>query len=238
LGWQTDVVSNGKQAVQVLESRHYDLVLMDVQMPEMDGYEATRRIRDPQSAVLDHNIPIVAVTADAMLEDAAKCLAGGMNDYVAKPIDPTLLAEVVEKWVAQKIHNVPGQASAEPPAPATTPADVAEAVRVLNREVFLQCMMGDEEFARKVATRFLQDLPELITELKQRVAQADLPSVCKQAHKIKGSAGNVGGEALKAVALEMEKAGKAGDLTGVTSRIPELELQTARLKEALGQWVN
>ncbi len=238
LGWQSDVVSNGKQAVQVLESRHYDLVLMDLQMPEMDGYEATRRIRDPQSAVLDHNIPIIAVTADAMVEDAAKCLAGGMNDYISKPIDPAVLAEVVEKWLARKIHHAPGQVLAGSPARTTTPPDLVGAVRILNREVFLQRMMGDEEFARSVAARFLEDLPELVTVLKQCVAQQDLASICKQAHKIKGSAANVGGEALKDVALEMEKAGKAGDLDGVVGRIPELELQTARLKEALGQWVN
>jgi PAS domain S-box-containing protein len=233
LGWRADVAANGKEALQALETRSYDLVLMDVQMPEMDGYEATRRIRDPQSAVLNHQVPVIALTAHAMAGDGEKCLAAGMSDYITKPVDPQRMAEVVEKWLERKQHPAAGEARrvAAPPAPKAEGSAV-----VFNQEIFLRRMMGDEEFARSVAVGFLQDLPKLLAGLQERVAQQDFELVWKQAHKMKGSAANVGGEALKEVAFEVEKAGKAGNLAAVTEWMPELELQSARLREVLEQW--
>jgi PAS domain S-box-containing protein len=99
LGLRADAVSNGQEALQALEAIPYDLVLMDVQMPVMDGYEATRRIRDPESAVRNHQIPIIAMTAHAMQGDREACLESGMNDYVTKPISFQALALALEKWL-------------------------------------------------------------------------------------------------------------------------------------------
>jgi signal transduction histidine kinase/CheY-like chemotaxis protein len=99
LGHQVDTVTDGRAVLHALETASYDLVLMDVQMPVMDGLEATRRIRDPQSAVRDHHIPIVAMTAHAMTGDAARCRDAGMNDYLSKPVRPDTLAEVLRKWL-------------------------------------------------------------------------------------------------------------------------------------------
>jgi CheY-like chemotaxis protein len=98
LGYRADAVANGQEAIRSLEMLPYDLVLMDCQMPEMDGYEATRRIRDPNSKVLAHDIPIVAMTAHAMRGDREKCLEAGMNDYLTKPVLPQTLSEMLEKW--------------------------------------------------------------------------------------------------------------------------------------------
>jgi PAS domain S-box-containing protein len=236
LGWRADVAANGKEALQALQTRPYDLVLMDVQMPEMDGYEATRRIRDPQSAVLNHRVPVVALTAHAMAGDGEKCLAAGMSDYLTKPVDPQRMAEVVEKWLGRKQHPAAGEAPAASSVVAPpVPKGGGDAV-VFNQEIFLRRMMGDEDFARSVAVGFLQDLPKLLAGLKERVAQQDLELIWKQAHKMKGSAANVGGEVLKEAAFEVEKAGKAGDLAAVAEWMPELELQSARLREALEQW--
>ena len=92
-------MGNGKEALESLRSIPYDLVLMDCQMPEMNGYEAAKRIRDPQSGVLNPEIPIVALTAHAMKGDREKCLAAGMNDYISKPVHPECLAAVLEKWL-------------------------------------------------------------------------------------------------------------------------------------------
>jgi len=99
LGYQADAVSNGKEALAALRKGSYDLVLMDCQMPEMDGYEAAALIRQPQSGVCNHQIPIIALTAHAMKGDRDKCLAGGMNDYISKPVKITMVAEVLEKWL-------------------------------------------------------------------------------------------------------------------------------------------
>ena len=99
LGLRADAVANGAEAVKALETLPYDLVLMDVQMPEMNGLEATRHIRNPQSAVQNHQIPIIAMTAGAMQGDREKCLEAGMNDYVSKPISPLALSEALDKWL-------------------------------------------------------------------------------------------------------------------------------------------
>jgi CheY-like chemotaxis protein len=238
LGWHADVSSNGRLALQALETRAYDLVLMDVQMPEMDGFEATRRIREPGSKVLDREVPIIAMTAYAMAGDQAKCLACGMNDYIAKPIDPHILAGVVGKWLPQAKTNTP-------PSPAGRPAEAAIAsspsdaeLAVFNREDFVRRMMDDEELARTIAAGFLANLPELIRVLKDWAARHDLEAVRKQAHQIKGAAGNVGAECLRSVAFQIEKAGRAGDPDAAFALIADLELQSARLRTALEVWMN
>ena len=106
LGHQVDVARHGREAVAKLSQTVYDLVLMDCQMPEMDGFEATRIIRDRSSAVLDHEVPVVAMTANAFPDDRARSLASGMNDFLAKPVDRSALASMLARWLkpAQKIE--------------------------------------------------------------------------------------------------------------------------------------
>ena len=105
-GLRADVVENGAEVLRALETLPYDLVLMDIQMPVMDGYETTRHIRDPQSAVLNHQIPVIAMTAYAMRGDREKCLKQQMDDYIAKPITPQALAAVLEKWLPPKKEHL------------------------------------------------------------------------------------------------------------------------------------
>jgi PAS domain S-box-containing protein len=235
-GWYADVACDGKQALRALSTHTYDLVLMDVQMPEMDGYEATRNIRDPNSAVLNHNIPIIATTAHAMAGDADRCLAAGMSDYISKPIDPKILAKVVEKWLTRKTNDTTENELVQPVAGGKEPVTTASVAMVFNREIFLQRMMGDEDFARDVAAGFLEELPAMLGALKEQIDRGDCESIWKQAHKMKGSAANVGGEALRDVALKIEQAGKVGDLPEIARWILELETQVARLNEAFRQW--
>jgi CheY-like chemotaxis protein len=99
LGYQVDLANDGRQAVRRLGKVRYDLVLMDCQMPEMDGFEATRLIRDPTSAVLDHDVPIVAMTANAFPEDRARSLECGMSDFLSKPVDRAALSAMIVKWL-------------------------------------------------------------------------------------------------------------------------------------------
>jgi CheY-like chemotaxis protein len=99
LGYNVDVVSNGKEAVAALSKEKYDIVFMDCQMPEMDGYDASGMIRNADSPVLDHLVPIIAMTANAMKGDREKCIKAGMNDYLAKPIKPQHLSDMLDKWI-------------------------------------------------------------------------------------------------------------------------------------------
>ncbi|RLB88262.1 MAG: hypothetical protein DRH26_13940, partial [Deltaproteobacteria bacterium] len=106
-----DIAANGKEAVQALEMIPYNMVLMDCQMPQMDGYDATREIRNPDSKVLNHNIIIVAMTANAMKEDRERCLEAGMDDYLSKPVKPLKLDNILKKWLSK---SEPLMAKSEP----------------------------------------------------------------------------------------------------------------------------
>ena len=117
LGLRADAVANGAEAIKALETVPYDLVLMDVQMPEMDGLEATRRIRSPQSVARNREIPIIAMTAHAMQGDRAECLDAGMNDYVSKPVSPQALAETLDRWLPK---DAPAATDPAPVAPEET----------------------------------------------------------------------------------------------------------------------
>ncbi|MBA4395324.1 MAG: hypothetical protein C0407_17370, partial [Desulfobacca sp.] len=107
LGYRGEAVANGAEALRSLQEIPYNLVLMDCQMPEMDGYEATRRIRNPDSMVLNRRIPIIAMTAYSMKGDREKCLDAGMNDYLSKPVNPKEVAEVLERWLAKMDDDEP-----------------------------------------------------------------------------------------------------------------------------------
>ncbi len=216
LGFDADAVSDGRQALQALGSVAYDLVLMDVQMPEMDGLEATRQIRGQSSPVLDPRIPVIAMTAHALAHDRDICMAAGMDGYVTKPVDPSKLAEELDKWLFR-----------ETAGPLVGPV---AGVGVFNPDEFVDRMMGDADLARIIVQGFLEDMPEQIGLLKKFFEQGRPDQVSLQAHKIKGAAANVTARALQAVALEMEKAGKSGDMEKLTVLMPRLEARFLELK--------
>jgi signal transduction histidine kinase/DNA-binding response OmpR family regulator/HPt (histidine-containing phosphotransfer) domain-containing protein len=230
MGLRADTVANGAEAVKALELIAYDLVLMDVQMPEMDGFEATQRIRDPQSIVLNHHIPVIAMTAHAMQGDREKCIEAGMNDYIPKPVSADYLAEALDKWLPQEtgITNKPTFTGREKRMdPVENTPDTA---CIFNRVSLLNRMMGDEDLAFMIMRSFLEDVPKQIRNLKFLVDSSDTAGIERQAHTIKGAAANVSGESLSALANEMEKAGKAGDLNLVKNRIDEITAAFEQLR--------
>ncbi len=232
LGLRADTVASGTEAIKSLEMAHYDLVLMDVQMPEMDGLEATRRIRDPRSAVRQHEIPIVAMTAHAMRGDRERCLEAGMNDYVTKPVSAQALADALERWLPRDDAVPPAHAPAGPGTAAPAMAGGPDAP-VFDRAGMMARLVDDEDLARIVVDGFLEDAPKQIETLRTCLAAGDPAGALRQAHTIKGASAAVGGEALRAVAFEMEKAALAGDFEAVTARLADLDSEFARLKEAM-----
>jgi signal transduction histidine kinase/DNA-binding response OmpR family regulator len=235
LGLSANAVANGAEAVSALKDLPYDLVLMDVEMPEMDGYEATRQIRNPQSAIRNHRVPIIAMTANAMKGDREKCMEAGMNDYVCKPVSPQALVEALEKWLPKETAEKTEQALLNPKDAATGPGeklDLSE-TPVFDIAGMMVLLMGDEDFMRTTARSFLKNLPGEIKALRDYLKAGDASGAARQAHSIKGASANVGGEALREAAFEMEKNAKAGHLEAVMARLPELDMQFARLKAAL-----
>ena len=232
LGLRADAVANGTEAVHALETLPYDLVLMDVQMREMDGLEATQHIRDPQSMVRNHQVPIIAMTAHAMQGDREKCLKAGMNDYVSKPIAPQALADALEKWLPREasIKRTPRKAVSYVDEKVRKPKAV-----VFDKAGMMARLTDDEVLARKVIEGFLYDIPKQIGVLRTCLKAGDAARVERQAHTIKGASANVGGEAMGAVAFEIEKMAKAGDLEAGTARLPELGNQLARLRKAMNR---
>ncbi len=234
-GYRTDVVSNGKDAVRAMEKVHYDMVFMDCQMPEVDGYEATGEIRSPRSKVVNHDVPIIAMTAHAMKGDRERCLASGMDDYISKPVQPERLLEVIEKWLARPKKSNPEDIS----------VDIPPVNRVFDKTGFLDRMMGDKDLAGEILDGFLADVPLQVCEMKKALDSGDAHSIRHQAHSLKGASGNVGAIALEQIALQVELAGKAGDLIKAGSLIPEIDHQLDIFKksltsdgQALGLWID
>ena len=156
LGLRADAVANGAEALKALEAISYDLVLMDVQMPVMDGFEATRQIRSSQSAVRNPQVPIIAMTANAMQGDREKCLEVAMNDYVSKPVSPQSLAAVLEKWLPHKNGDEVPAADEDPPITAAPIPEMGGSV-VFDRAGMLARLMGDAALMQSVSRAFLLD---------------------------------------------------------------------------------
>ena len=235
MGLDADAVTNGAEAVRALEASPYDLVLMDVQMPDMDGLEATRLIRKAEGDGLKAkgavpHIPVIAMTAHAMQGDREICLKAGMDDYVSKPVLPLALADALGKWLPKEKDSGTKKTGGESPS---LPMTGAPGSVVFDRAGMLSRLMDDEELVRSVAECFLDDIPRQIVALKGRLEVGDAAGAACLAHAVKGASANVGGEALRAEAFAMEQAAKAGDLSAVTARMAGLEAQFGRLRDAL-----
>jgi PAS domain S-box-containing protein len=227
-GLRADAVANGSEAIHALETLPYDLVLMDVQMPVMDGLEATRHIRGPHSTIRNRQVPIIAMTAHALQGDRERCLEAGMNDYITKPVSPKALARVLEQWL-------PGGNEDGASIPRASGLDAS--VPVFDKDGMVSRLMNDETMAKEIVAIFLDDMPRQIAVLQAQLDAGATAGVERQAHSIRGATLNVGGEALCVVAAGMEAAAKAGDLAGVAARMPELNVRFDRLKAAMEHYV-
>jgi PAS domain S-box-containing protein len=227
LGYQAEAVANGVEAIEAVRRRRYDLVLMDCEMPVMDGLEATRRIRASRQS----GIPIVALTAHAMPEHRDQCLRAGMNDYLTKPLELGPLADVLSNWLSGSGVAEAVQASSEPAgAPSQT---------VFNPEALLRRLLGDRQLAGVVLRAFLQDFPAQLNNLRGRLDADDAPGTRLQAHTLKGAAATVAAEGLQALALAMERAGDESRVDRCRELLPGAVEEFERFKSVLEKdgWV-
>jgi len=230
MGLDADMVANGEEALLALANQDYDLVLMDVQMPVMDGLEATRWVRSAECAVRNHQIPIIAMTAHAIEGDRQKCLEAGMNDYVSKPVSPQALAEVLKQWLPPTAAQGAKASAAAEPATAPPPADRAV---VFDRAGFFSRMMDDEGLVRLVAQSFLQDMPLQLATLDALLQAGDALALQRHAHSVKGAFANVGAEHLRKVALQIEQAAGTNDLPAAAGYMRGIPCQFDELKQAM-----
>ncbi|HRZ82754.1 MAG TPA: response regulator, partial [Candidatus Hydrogenedentes bacterium] len=234
LGFHAEIVSNGKEAVEALEREPYDLVLMDVQMPELDGLEATRLIRSGKTGAPNPGLPVIAMTAHAMKGDRDRCLEAGMDDYVTKPIDPARLLEALEKWLAAEGDCAPAARAAEA-ASATggPPPGETGGPPVFVRERLADMLADDKEAMQEVLAQYLASAPGLLARVAECLARGDAAQAGREAHTLKGASANVGAEALAGAAGALESAGRAGDLDALRRLLPGAEQAFARLKALL-----
>jgi CheY-like chemotaxis protein/HPt (histidine-containing phosphotransfer) domain-containing protein len=217
-GYRADAVANGLEAIKALQSLPYHLVLMDCQMPEMDGYEATRAIRRFSK------IPVLALTAHVMEGDKEKCLAAGMNDYISKPINQGILIDTIERWLSK-----PGVEINMGP-PKKKPAESADQLEIFDRAGMLKRFMGDRELADEIVAGIIADLPKRITELKKTLAGGDTEELRYRFHSLRGAAANIGAYALQKAISEV-KAASAENKKRALTLIPQLEKEFGRLEE-------
>ncbi len=211
--YHLDIVGNGREAIAALQKTRYDLVLMDIQMPELDGLQAVAAIRSDEAKVLDRQIPIIALTAHAMKGDKEKYLGCGMNGYISKPIDPVLLATSLGELLGparKESRNQQGTIVSPTITPATD-------LPLIDFPALAARLLDDMELAEKIFAMFLQELPTQMEGLCAAVDKEDFQEIENQAHKIKGSTANVSARRMNLIIGQLETAAKNRSLAEVKS---------------------
>jgi signal transduction histidine kinase/DNA-binding response OmpR family regulator/HPt (histidine-containing phosphotransfer) domain-containing protein len=260
-GYQCDAVGDGRQAVDAIRSTHYDLILMDCQMPEMDGFAATREIRERERLMVQDAlpIPIIALTANAFKGEQERCLAAGMTGYVSKPFEPFQLVRTIELCLdrvripgeeptvasvpcattVQNVPTVPVEPQVEPAESYVWNEELAqetseELLPVVEFDSLLKRCLGNRELPKKLLTKFHARLPQELTQLAAAVTAGDCAQVSALAHRLKGAAANLSAEPLREAAAELESLGRNGDLTDADIWVARLSAEGSRfLREVL-----
>jgi len=220
-GCTCDIVADGVKAVAAVKSQRYDAVLMDCQMPNMDGWEASRQIRlYEKSTPGARRIPIIALTAEAVAGDRQKCLAAGMDDYASKPINAQeLFATIASLAGTPATPSKSPQALPPPAVPMPAPFDVAS---------LLQRCMGDRSFAQQTLELFSSRSLEELQDLSGAAAQKNTAEIRRLSHNLKAIAAHVAAEPMRRLAMEIEDAGARADLHLISEQLQRLETEIRR----------
>ena len=240
LGLHADMVGNGLEALAALEHIHYDVVLMDCQMPEMDGYEATAEIRRREGAQL--HTPIIAMTANAMKGDRERCLEAGMDDYISKPIDAAELFAVLKGWLPHQENPAPTRTTSrehqgDPPVTVVSTKAATVSAAPPDIHVTERLKMFELEFNEAMVVRlidkFLPDTAERLVALREAVEATDAQAVARAAHGLKGSYGNIGSLDAAGLCQQLEQHSRAGSMSGADGMLSKLEEDFPRLTSQL-----
>ncbi len=243
-----EVAANGQEVVEALKKIPFDAVLMDCQMPVMDGYQATRAIRESE-ATARRRVPIIAMTANAMRGDREKCLEAGMDDYLAKPVKLQELDQALKRCIKMDGTSI----AARRKIAKGTRAHVGRPARIkeitaphaprgaqdhpLDPEIFGQLREADRAggngFLAGLIDKFVREVPVRLASLRDAAAAADSDTLLKSAHALKGSAGALGALAMAAACREVEELGRSGSVIGVEPLLTRIEGEFSRVRRAL-----
>jgi PAS domain S-box-containing protein len=228
-GHRVAVANDGQEAVAAFRTTPFDLVLMDVQMPQMDGLEATAAIRQAEKPKGTH-VPIIAMTAHAMQGDRERCLEAGMDDYLAKPVRAQRLFDTIAEVVGQA-------AAAQAPGPAAPLIPPTAGDGPVDWPTALQSVQGDLSLLRSIVVAFLEESPRLVAELGQAISEAAPSQVVRPAHTLKGSLSYLGAQAAYQMALQLEIMGREGNLQHAQGLFAALGSEMDRVTAALREYV-
>jgi two-component system, sensor histidine kinase and response regulator len=250
-GYAVDIAETGRQALEKVQGKQYSAVLMDIQMPMMDGLTATRRIRELESTTGQH-IPIIAMTAHALAGDRENCLAAGMDDYVSKPLEPDILFKVLNRWTqsavtSKEIENSQAYVVAmeegmfgEEPSPDSrkmktmdtlVPILSSRNVLPVDLELALKHFSGNHSVMMNMFSKYLDQLPEYKTEMDAALQHRDRMRLIYLAHNLRGVSLNFCAEPLANITRHLEQMCKGADLTDAPSLLLQLEAEMNRLKD-------
>lgn len=226
------MAGNGVEAVAAWEARSYDLILMDCQMPVMDGYQASREIRGREAGT--RRIPIIALTADAMKGTEQQCREAGMDDYLTKPIDRARLSEVIQRYLSStecrpdrgsaELRSAP--AAAEVRDPQSGSAD--HSIQPVDWERLMLTAENDREFAGELVQLFIESGDSVLKEIRDALERGDLAAVGRAAHTLKGSSANMHATLTSEAAARLESAARAGAIDDVSQFETQLRSETQR----------
>ena len=235
-GYHVDLAEDGEQAIYAFKCKHYGLILMDIQMPVMDGYQATKAIRKLESELAAMNkinadetmrrVPIVAMTAHAMSDNKAIFLEAGMDDFLSKPYTREELLSIASTWLELSAKLVIRPVSAQNPSVETSQDIIPIAVHADNPidiEKAIKEFEGDKQFLFEVIEGFTMEVSEQIGTIRKALSCGDAETVRKEAHSIKGGAANITARAASRVAFELEIKGKSRELNGAGEIVDNLE---------------
>ena len=243
VGCRVDMVENGLKGVEKAAARSYDLIFMDCQMPEMDGFTATRLIREQESVVeaeqgITRHVPIIALTANAIFGDREQCLAAGMDDYLSKPFMIDQLRAMLKRWLPIKISDKSISATQGPTEPPATEAGYRPAsyvTSIFDREGFKERLGGNEEYISVLVAKFIESVGSHLSSLGAAVEQELCNDIRLQSHTIKGASASVGATQMRAISETMELAAKAGDLGDIPRLHASLEEAFATFKTVVNE---
>lgn len=233
-----EIANNGKEAIELLSEpstgKAFDLVLMDCLMPIMDGYESTKKIRAGASGASNQTIPIIAMTANAMKGDRERCLAAGMNDYLAKPIEPDLLTETLITWLAKETNQQ--ITSNEKSGTTAEPSPINQQLAIWDEAGTLNRVRQKRDRLAKLIPIFLDEIAHRVKELFESIQARNYEKVKQTAHSLKGASGNMGAMRMELFCQQMQGAAEQQNQDLLNTQLEQLEDQHQALKETLESW--